>query len=406
MQDSGTFRFDQLPNSPYAQQLRAGFGWLRFNPPLEAEFVRFHLRRVLWRVRVWHSLTLALGLVSLLRRLLELDAPPFNIEIAIRVLVLVPISAGLAYVAWAPRFRERYLAVLLRTAPAFYLVSMMLAAQVAGEGRITVLLFPALSLIAAGLLIGALFWQAMFFSALIILAYVNGAMYFGLAPGVAANHVLLLLMVWSAMAVVAYGTESMNRRVFLEQAALSSMATVDGLTGLANRRAFDQHLARTWRQGQREQRPLAVMLVDIDHFKSFNDIHGHQAGDDALRDVAGAIAGEVRRPMDLAARYGGEEFAVIACDLGADDAAQLAEAIRRGVEGLAIPHRGSPSGRVTASIGVALVTPAGDRRAEGMVQLADEALYKAKSSGRNRVVVHASEYGDLETGVFRHPAAG
>lgn len=406
MQDSGTFRLENLAQSRYGQQLRAGFRWLRFTPPLEAEFVRFHLRRVLWRVRVWHALTFVLGLVSLVRRLLEMEQPAFNTDIAIRLLVLLPLSAGLVYVAWAPHFRERYLAVLLRVAPAFYLVSMMLAAQVAGEGRITVLLFPALCLLAAGLLIGALFWQAMFFSVLIILAYINGAIYFGLPTELASNHVVLLTMIWATVAVLTYGTESMNRRVFLEQAAMSAMATTDGLTGLANRRAFDQHLARTWQQGVREQRQLAVMLIDIDHFKRFNDIHGHQAGDDALREVALALAGTVRRPLDLAARYGGEEFAVIAWDADPAGTEKLAEEIRRSIEQLAIRHDGSSSGRVTASVGVALVTPERQRSPEGAVQLADEALYKAKANGRNRVIIHASEYDQLETGVFRPPPGG
>jgi diguanylate cyclase (GGDEF)-like protein/PAS domain S-box-containing protein len=129
---------------------------------------------------------------------------------------------------------------------------------------------------------------------------------------------------------------------------LAAMAHTDGLTGIANRRAFDEALAREWSRTLRTGSQLSLLLMDIDHFKSFNDHLGHQVGDDCLRAVASAIAGLARRPNDLAARYGGEELALILADTDLAGAIQIAEAARSGVEGLLIPHAGG-AGYVTSA---------------------------------------------------------
>jgi diguanylate cyclase (GGDEF)-like protein/PAS domain S-box-containing protein len=138
---------------------------------------------------------------------------------------------------------------------------------------------------------------------------------------------------------------------------LEALSSTDGLTGIANRRRFDERMASEWARAMRVRRPLALLMLDVDLFKSYNDHYGHQAGDECLRSVAQVIDSSSRRSSDLAARYGGEEFALIAADTDAPSAMQLAEKIRHSIELLDLPHAGSPSGKVTISIGVSVVVP-------------------------------------------------
>jgi diguanylate cyclase (GGDEF)-like protein/PAS domain S-box-containing protein len=170
---------------------------------------------------------------------------------------------------------------------------------------------------------------------------------------------------------------------------LAALALQDGLTGLANRRAFDQALARTWRQTQRDAGEMALVLIDVDCFKQFNDLQGHQAGDDCLRAVAASIQDHSRRPTDMACRYGGEELVVILGSTGLDPALLIAERMRAAVASLRIPHLGSLcADHVTVSIGVAAAiarTGGSMNMPEGLLQAADHALYKAKNGGRDRV---------------------
>jgi diguanylate cyclase (GGDEF)-like protein len=181
----------------------------------------------------------------------------------------------------------------------------------------------------------------------------------------------------------------------------------DGLTGIANRRTFDEHVDRVWSQAAREGRPLTLLLIDIDHFKAYNDRFGHQAGDECLRRVAWSLNSSARRPLDIAARYGGEEFALVLYDAGRQHAEEAARQIRAGIDALAIAHQASPatSKRLTVSIGIACIHPMLDRSHFGFIQLADEALYAAKERGRNCIVIMDKEYGGLTTGSFRKDSA-
>ncbi len=165
---------------------------------------------------------------------------------------------------------------------------------------------------------------------------------------------------------------------------LTQMAISDGLTGIANRRQFDQTLAAEWRRCARLRLQISLLMMDVDYFKRYNDALGHPAGDECLKAVAGAIAASVGRAGDLAARYGGEEFVLLAPGSGRGGAGELAERIRKRVHGLRIPHPGGIDGRVTISIGIATMAPRNDSDPAALVAAADAALYRAKQSGRDR----------------------
>jgi diguanylate cyclase (GGDEF)-like protein len=178
----------------------------------------------------------------------------------------------------------------------------------------------------------------------------------------------------------------------------------DALTNIGNRRMFDVHIERLWNQAIRTRAPVALLLVDLDHFKSFNDHAGHQAGDHCLARVAGVIEQSARRPLDVAARYGGEEFVVLLFDVQRDRVEELCRELHANLAALQIPHPASSVGPyVTVSIGAACVEPQSGRHHDGLIQLADEALYAAKEGGRDRTVVMDREYATLSTGAFRVP---
>lgn len=166
---------------------------------------------------------------------------------------------------------------------------------------------------------------------------------------------------------------------------LRRLAYIDGLTGLGNRRGFDLRLAQEWQRGTRNGQPLALLLIDVDHFKRYNDRHGHQAGDDCLRQVAETLAEGLGRPGDLVARYGGEEFACILPETPLDGALVLAQRLLAMVRTLGLPHGDAPGETiVTVSIGAAAIMPADGTPAAELLAEADRQLYRAKALGRNR----------------------
>lgn len=170
---------------------------------------------------------------------------------------------------------------------------------------------------------------------------------------------------------------------------LETLTRIDSLSGLANRRAFDERLEAEWRSASTQARPIALLMIDVDHFKAFNDTYGHIEGDACLRTVGAALAAVAAERGALVARYGGEEFAVLLRDIGNDAAVALGECLRGAVHGLDLPHVASPSGRVTISIGVAAFVPSPGEGAGTLLAAADAALYGAKHRGRNLVVAHA-----------------
>lgn len=180
-----------------------------------------------------------------------------------------------------------------------------------------------------------------------------------------------------------------SRTAELEDAnrKLAAQSSTDGLTGLANRRRFDEVWAAEWQRAARQGLPLAVVMIDVDEFKAYNDHHGHQAGDECLRRVARVLAGTVQRSGELVARYGGEEFVAVLPGAGDEEAKALAERIRLAVQSESIVHvRAAHAGVVTVSLGVASAVPTVGAPADALIEAADAAMYEAKRRGRNAVV--------------------
>jgi len=167
---------------------------------------------------------------------------------------------------------------------------------------------------------------------------------------------------------------------------LRALTITDSVTGLHNRRHFDVVCATEWERARRDHRPVAVLFIDVDYFKSYNDHHGHHAGDDCLAVVGKTIGRSLQRPADLAARYGGDEFVVLLPDTDTDGALDVARRVLAAIAALDIPHGASPFGRVTSSIGVAQLVPSPNHAPEELLERADRALYAAKQAGRNGVM--------------------
>lgn len=166
---------------------------------------------------------------------------------------------------------------------------------------------------------------------------------------------------------------------------LQRLSMTDGLTGIANRRMFDETLQREWRRCIRLKKPMSLVMLDVDHFKQYNDLYGHQKGDDCLKAIGKKLSKSAPRPADLVARYGGEEFIMILGETDEDGARWVAERIRQRVSMLQLPHSGSKHQFVSVSCGVSSVYPTRELNVETLLQMADKALYQAKHQGRNAV---------------------
>lgn len=184
-----------------------------------------------------------------------------------------------------------------------------------------------------------------------------------------------------------FAMKEMQKQLEESNAELQRLSTLDGLTGLANRRSFDETIESEIKRAVREQTELSLLMIDIDYFKPFNDTYGHQGGDDCLKKVANTIGGITQRPADLATRYGGEEFAFILPHTDTNGALFVGEKLRSAVEELQIPHEGSEvKSTVTISLGCSTIKPDHNSTLEELIERADKALYHAKDNGRNQIV--------------------
>ena len=387
--------------SPVAEQLLRGFPWLRFEPALEKAYRREHYEAELLQLRL--NLGLALGLVLAFIAMDRMVVPSGGGLVGIlRYGIIMPsllACLGATFVPHGWRVYARLIAVLAPVVLAAVALLVLTASRSSSQ-----MLFPALVLatLFTYYLVGLSFYAAVRTNLIALGVFVIGASLIAIPAEQTSYQAMTLFFANLVGATVAYNLETARRTSWLESRLLAEMAERDGLTGAYNRRRLDAHLGRAWQQGIREQCPIALLMIDIDGFKAYNDRYGHQAGDEALKAVAGVLARAARRPLDFVARYGGEEFLVVLYDTTRDYAAELGERVVADVRQLGIPHGASDVSNVlTVSVGVAYVMPVAGRSPDGLVQLADEALYAAKACGRNRVHVMESEYAQLRTGTFR-----
>jgi diguanylate cyclase (GGDEF)-like protein len=212
-----------------------------------------------------------------------------------------------------------------------------------------------------------------------------------LVSGFVVRSHLALGIAGFVIATLGYGLRSVliQVRAYEERDRFNVLARVDELTGVSNRRQFDETLATEWRRLKRSGESLAIFMLDIDHFKLLNDMHGHQVGDQRLRAVAQTVAACTSRSSELVARYGGEEFAVLLPSISLQGALEVAESMRAAVAALHMEAPG-PTGIVTISVGVGFLDRVADGEPASLMSTADEALYQAKHRGRNRVVYHGA----------------
>jgi diguanylate cyclase (GGDEF)-like protein len=392
---------EDLPDSPHARQLRAGFPWLTFLPELETEFRRAHFDENLVHTRVNLCLAVVITIAFSAMESTVLGPELNRVPSMIHMLVIIPILLlGLASSFSAQRHRiYPPLAVVATTLLGLGVGAIQIIATLGG----TSILFPCLMLtiIFIYFMAGLIFYQAVGANALVMLAYFAAGTALQLPGREFAYDAMAMVAANVFGASVIYMHEKTSRMRFLEACLLRELVARDGLTGIQNRRMFDQHIQRVWQQAVREQERVAVLLADIDCFKDYNDRYGHQAGDECLRAVAVSLSQCARRPLDFVARYGGEEFAVVLYEASREYVAEVLTRIQRSIAELNIPHEASRvASRLTVSIGAAFILPSSSRTHDGLIQLADEALYSAKEQGRNRVVVMEAEYHTLRTGRF------
>ncbi len=391
---------DELPDSVYKRELRFGVPQLRFDRALEQRFLASHLQRVQLPVRVWFSLGVALALVFTIAQTLRGGIWSFNSWL--EFCGIIPCALALAWLAWHSDYERVFLPWTRVLVPLKGALVAVFVTRLVGNGHDEELAALTVYVIAAFFFSGLLYRAAVVAVGAILVAYAVATMGFGLSSAVALKGFLVLLVTASMGALVYYNVERSYRKSFLESALIAELGARDALTGLMNRRSLDEHLLRVWQQAQRDRRTISVMMVDIDHFKSYNDAYGHQAGDTALRSVAQLLEGFARRPLDIAARYGGDEFVVVIYDMLPDHVRGTAEGLRRALEAAPPADPQNRQSSVTISIGVGIVEPTLGRTPLGALQFADEALYEAKQRGRNCMVLKGTdEYRTLETGSFK-----
>jgi diguanylate cyclase (GGDEF)-like protein len=379
---------------------------LKFDGPLEQQFREAHLERNVPRARfataIYLGLILVVTSINLLGGLAPLaDAvlePIYVLRLAVACPALVLILAATYY----PALRKHYQLIASTAVTVAGISVMTISGLAAASGSPQFQMGDVLVMVYGTLFLGLLFRVVMIVASCLIASFIALGLYLGVAPqdlGFAAS----VLVATGLMAVLSAGrVERLVRTNFIETQLLNDIAERDGLSGLYNRRMFDTLTQRLWQQAKRESEALQVVLVDIDHFKRFNDLYGHQAGDDCIRRVAAVLARHAKRPLDFCARYGGEEFALVLYAPAFTDPGALPEQIRRDILAQQVPHAGSEAaGVITVSVGSAIAGAGTRRSLAGLIQTADEALYNAKQLGRNRVLHIDAGDSDLPTGEFK-----
>jgi len=391
--------------SIYDEQLNAGFDALRFSDFLESEFRDSYLQENFQKSRLVTGLSLIVVVIIALINTFAADGPApmigrYGMVLMAPILLFTLFSSYLGH-------RFIYHAFLSLSALAIGVAGSVVDVQasLAGQGYYFSGQIGWIFIIWS--MLGLMFSTAAALCAVVSIIYLVCAVFVGLPFEEILFEGFMLLNVNLLGGYSCYKIEHAARRTFLESRILNQRAERDGLTGLFNRRAFDEYMERIWRQSRRENQPVTIMLIDIDHFKPYNDLYGHQAGDDALKNVAAVISTSVQRPLDIAARYGGEEFALVLYGTSEEYVRDLPDMLRQDILALGTVHEAATHTKfLSVSIGMAIVHPDSGRSLAGAIQMADEALYQAKEEGRNRVIIKTSGTTEIETGRFRARAAG
>lgn len=291
MAEGAPLNLAAVPDSPYAAELLRAQQDLQFSPEVEAEYVRTHLlgRRLLIRV----TCTLAAVLVA--TRGVEQTTTGFLVGGPAIALAFVTIaSVLLASLAWSSAFERHFLPFARVIVPIRNVVVAGCIAAAAADGQREMLMFLPALLFGPFFFLGLSYRTAMFTSLLTAASFVAHATLCGLALPVAVRSIAFLLLALAGCAIAARHLERLSRTSFLETRLISQLAQHDTLTGAKNRRVFDEHLARLWPQAAAERRTIAILLIDVDHFKAYNDYYGHQAGDGSLRQIAECLQSIVR----------------------------------------------------------------------------------------------------------------
>jgi diguanylate cyclase (GGDEF)-like protein len=377
--------------SPVARTLKSGFAFLRFPAPLEAAFLAEY--RATFRRWVRISLIVACGTTTGFavidhwvlsgEQTTGSDLVRFGLQMPCVLIMLLATSERL-YKRW-------YQLGIQIAAPLFGIGSVLLAMQSVPEHAPLVSSRMLLVCFFFYFMLGLSFYAALRSNLIMAAAFGAAGIAGAIQPEVATYQLFVLFCANIIGAAGAYALEHANRVAFLERSRLAEVAMQDGLTGLLNRAAFEEQIRRVWDHAVRERSSLAVVMIDIDHFKPFNDRYGHQAGDKCLRDVANAVRRTAhRRPLDFVARYGGEELVAVLFGCDRAHAQDVARSICEAVSGLRIPHIASTTqAYVTVSVGVATADPGSglDGSHDRTLRLADSALYAAKEQGRDRHVL-------------------
>jgi diguanylate cyclase (GGDEF)-like protein len=387
------------------QQLRTGFPWLRFAAPLEMEFRLAYRQQMRGQIRInlWIGVSLMLAIFAVSHWSLSR-----GVNASLDIVRVAFVAPALVFVLALThtKFYERIFHPLVQVLAPIFGMSVVLEALFAARHGVSVFAAVVLVVIGIYLLVGMLFYAALRTAVLIFVAYSIGAPLMNLPDEQSVYNFVVLFGANVVGATVCYALEKVHRTNYLEARLLTEMACRDGLTGIYNRRMLDEHLDKVWQQGGRERVFVALLLVDIDYFKAYNDYYGHQAGDECLKHVAHTLNHCARRPLDFTARYGGEEFAIVLYDARREYVDELMRQVQTSMEALALKHPASPiSNQLTVSVGAAWVLPTPERTHFGFIQLADEALYEAKGAGRNRAIIMDKEYEELSTGSFRSRSA-
>jgi diguanylate cyclase (GGDEF)-like protein len=367
--------------------LADGYGGLRFPEPLESEFRHDHLlaQRRWVRMSLFIVLGTSTGFALIDHWVIQAtsavpDLARFGLQLPV-LLILVCATIKRFYMSW-------------------YQLAMQIGGPLFGTGTILMAIYAQpqhTALVGARLMLVVFFFyfmsglrmhQALRGNLLILSVFVAAGFLGLIAPHVATYLAFSLICTNVIGTAGAYALEYANRTSFLERKLLVEIAELDGLTRLLNRQTFETRVHDAWRRAISEKRAVTVFMIDVDHFKLFNDSYGHQAGDECLRRVAAAVRTAVQmRPGDFVARYGGEEIIAVLSDRSTNDAKEIAHRIVQEVTALEIPHASSQNGPcVSVSVGAATQLPPITSSYDAIVRLADGALYTAKRQGRNQCV--------------------